>query len=90
MRSATSIGYLDETEILQDGQWKNVGKLPRLRTYVRCATLSNTVFVTGNVIKEYTTFNILFVQEGWTLQSFQEQTSLPIILTLKIGLRLLI
>ena len=48
-RSPGTAGYLDETEILQDGQWRNVGKLPRVSSYVKCATLSNTVFVTGNV-----------------------------------------
>ena len=46
-RGKSSSGYHDETEIFQDGRWKNVGKLPMLRTRLSCATLGNTVFVTG-------------------------------------------
>ena len=46
-RSPTSVGYHDETEIFQDGQWRNVGKLPRKRRDIKCGTLDNTVFLTG-------------------------------------------
>ena len=46
-RSSNSVGYYDETEIYQDGQWRDVGKLPMKRKDVKCGTLNNTVFLTG-------------------------------------------
>ena len=49
-RNGGGVGYHDETEIFQDGNWKNVGKLPALRRHVRCRTLSNTIFLTGNIV----------------------------------------
>ena len=49
MRGPNAVGYYDETEIFQNGQWRNVGKLPNLRN-VKCGTLNNTVFLTGIVL----------------------------------------
>ena len=50
MRGPNAAGYYDETEIFQNGQWRNVGKLPNLRKDVKCGTLNNTVFLTGIVL----------------------------------------
>ena len=76
LRGPNAVGYYDETEIFQGGQWRNVGKLPNLRKYVKCGTLNNTVFLTGIVLFSLSIkskFTLLKVV--WTPQSFPEQTS---------------
>ena len=86
-RSSNSVGYYDETEIYQDGQWRDVGKLPMMRKDVKCGTLNNTVFLTGII-----DFCFICIQFKFTMlkvvttpPSFPEQTSSPTIQTMKAG-----
>ena len=43
------VGIQATTEIFQEGKWRYVGELPRSNHYLKCATLDNTVLVTGKL-----------------------------------------
>ena len=91
-RSSNSVGYYDETEIYQDGQWRDVGKLPMMRKDVKCGTLNNTVFLTGIIDLCFICiqFKFTMLKVVTTLPSFREQTSSSTIQTMKTGQKPLI
>ena len=43
------VGVRATTEIFQEDKWRYVGELPRSNHYLKCATLDNTVLVTGKL-----------------------------------------
>ena len=75
-RGPVGVGYHDETEIFQGGQWRNVGKLPNLRRDVKCGTLNNTVFLTGIFLFSLSIKSkFILLKVVWTPPSFPEPTS---------------